>query len=252
MTNDACPIKTPAKQKANPAASADEFLELYKHLEASIKERFPQVEGSSVPWLSQRREFRKLSAELDYCREVRNLLSHRPRPGRGRDDFAVCPSEPMLDLLRSVIAAVENPPRVTGVMTPKEKLLFAELDHHVRPVMAEMAAKSFTYVPILKKGTVVGVFSASCLISYLAREDIVEIGPTTCFSDLAAYLPLDGHATETFKFVPRTALVSEVGDLFDDAVCSQCRVGVVFVTHNGKSSEKILGMVTAWDVAALA
>lgn len=237
---------------APSAANADEFLELYKHLESAIKERFPQVEGSAVPWLAGRREFRQLSAELDYCREVRNLLSHRPRPGRGRDDFAVFPSEPMLQLLRNVIAAVENPPRVTSVMTPKEKLLAAGLDDLVRPVMAQMAENAYTYVPILEKGAVAGVFSASSLVAYLAREDKVEIGSDMHFSDLASYLPLDGHVAESFKFVPRTALVSEVGDLFDDAVCSQCRVGVVFVTHNGRSSEKILGMVTAWDVAALA
>lgn len=234
------------------AANADEFLELYKHLESAIKERFPQVEGSAVPWLAGRREFRQLSAELDYCREVRNLLAHRPRPGRGRNDFAVCPSEPMLQLLRSVITAVEHPPRVTKVMTPKEKLLAAGLDDLVRPVMAKMTENAYTYVPILTKGAVSGVFSANSLVAYLAREDKVEIGPDMCFSDLASYLPLDEHVAETFKFVPRTATVSEVGDLFDDAVCSQCRVGVVFVTHNGRPSEKILGMVTAWDVAALA
>jgi len=233
-------------------ANADEFLELYKQLESAIKERFPQMEGSAVPWLAGRREFRQLSSELDYCREVRNLLSHRPRPGRGRNDFAVCPSEPMLQLLRDVIRAVENPPLVTGAMTPKGKLLAASMNDRVRPVMEKMSERAYTYVPILANGSVVGVFSASSLVAYLAREDKVEIGPDTRFADLADYLPLDGHVAETFRFVSRTTLVSEVGDLFDDAVCNQCRVGVVFVTHSGKPSEKILGMVTAWDVAALA
>lgn len=233
---------------------ASEFIELYKQLEAGIKERFPGLEGSAVPWLSTRRDFKHLRAELDYCREVRNLLSHRPKPSSGNGaQFAVEPSEAMLQLLRDVIREVTDPPHIWDAMTQRKDLLAVEsLNDYVRPVMAEMSRHAYSYVPMLKNGQVIGVFSSNALIAYLVEDEILEIGPETRFSHLEKFLGLDSQPSESFRFVARDALVSEVSDLFDEAVCNKCKIGAVFVTQNGKPSEKILGMVTAWDVAALA
>lgn len=237
---------------------ASEFIELYKQLEAGIKERFPFMEGSAVPWLASRRDFKHLRAELDYCREVRNLLSHRPKPGSGSSsgtdaEFAVEPSEAMLQLLRDVLREVTDPPCIWDAMTPRKDLLVVEsLNDRVRPVMTEMSHRAYSYVPILENGQVAGIFSANALIAYLVEDEILEIGQETRFSDLQKFLSIDGQPSESFRFVARDALVSDVSDLFDDAICNKCKIGAVFVTYSGKPTEKILGMVTAWDVAALA
>ena len=38
--------------------------------------------------------------------------------------------------------------------------------------------------------------------------------------------------------------------MFTVAMRRADRIGMVFITHSGKSSEKVLGIITAWDVAA--
>ena len=37
--------------------------------------------------------------------------------------------------------------------------------------------------------------------------------------------------------------------MFQNGLKDQKRISVVFITETGKSSEKILGLVTAWDIA---
>ena len=131
-----------------------------------------------------------------------------------------------------------------------QSVLSAGMEDYVRPVLCEMAEKSYTHVPILEDGVVRGVFSENTLLSYLYGEEIVCIDDKTTFLPLAALLPMDAHASESFRFVPRTMTLAEVAELFTAAMRRADRIGMVFITHSGKPSEKVLGIITAWDVAA--
>lgn len=226
---------------------ADEFLDLYRQLESHIKESFPQAGSSAVSWLSRRKEFRHLSGELDYCREVRNLLSHREKiDGR----YAVEPSESMLDTLRATIEKITNPARAHHIMVSRNKVVAKTMDDLVRPVMSIMLKEKFSRVPLLDDGRVVGVFSETALLTCMVDQQIVGIDDSVRFRQLEKYLPLEAHTSESFRFVPRDMYVSELADLFEAADRVEDRIGMVFVTQSGKSSERLLGIVTAWDIAS--
>lgn len=58
----------------------DLFLDKYKELEAIIAVEYQLSNSeSSVSYILRKPEFRSIKFELDYCREVRNLLSHMPQ-----------------------------------------------------------------------------------------------------------------------------------------------------------------------------
>ena len=112
------------------------FIELYKELEELAEGQYGYPsDGRAVYQLERRPEFKKIREELDYCREVRNLLQHRKRLG---DSFPVEPSGAMLDLLRSVIARVEAPPRAKDIQVPFSQVLCRTMEDPVRPTMLEM------------------------------------------------------------------------------------------------------------------
>lgn len=227
-----------------------EFLDLYRRLETVIKESYgAQLDGGSpVAWLSHRSDFKAIRGELNYCREVRNLLSHKGKIG---DDYIVQPSEKMLLTLKETILKVENPPRADNLMVRLESVMTKTVDDLVRPAMEEMLRKSYTHVPIVEDGRVVGVFSENTLLAYLVDEDIVEISRDMRFSDLQAYLPMENHASESFRFVSKDLLGSSISGLFEEGLANGDRIGMIFVTHSGKESQRLLGIITAWDVAAL-
>lgn len=131
-----------------------------------------------------------------------------------------------------------------------QNVLSATEDDHVRPVLREMAENYYTHVPILEDGVVRGVFSENTLFLYLYGEEIVCIDDETSFPSLAKLLPVDAHVSESFRFVPRSITLAEVAEMFTEAMRRADRIGMVFITHNGKPSEKVLAIATAWDVAA--
>ena len=229
--------------------NADSFIDLYKQLEqlAVRKYNYPE-DGKSVYNLSLRPEFASLRAELDYCRAVRGILQHKPKIG---SSYAVEPSDEMIALLQTTLNKVKNPPRAKDIAIPFGSILYKSMNDLVLPTMMEMQEKVYTHIPILQDGVVVGVFSENTVFSYLADEQIVEIAQNMRFSDLAGYLPIENHRAESFRFIGQTKLISEIRGIFEDALSRQDRIGLMFITKSGNPKEPLLGILTAWDVAAV-
>lgn len=227
--------------------NTEAFLDLYKQLEVMAVKRYNYPpDGTAVSKLEKRPEFRTIQPELTYCREVRNLLQHNPKVGGA---YPVSPSDEMISLLKATIDKVKNPPRVKDIAIPIKSILYKTMDDYVRPTMIEMQENVFTHIPILRDGVVIGVFSENTLFSYLVDTDIVAIEDDMRFSELIDYLPIDKHRAETFRFLGQTKLVSDVNNLFEDALSKQDRIGLVFITKSGDAKEPLLGILTAWDIA---
>ena len=89
------------------------FLDKYKELEnAAINEFKLPPDGSAVAKLEKRSEFKDIRFELNYCREVRNLLQHNQRLD---EEFAVQPGKKMIELLDMVLDRIKNPVRCMDI-----------------------------------------------------------------------------------------------------------------------------------------
>ena len=225
----------------------DQFLDLYKKLENTANTHYHiRGSGSAIAKLQRRQEFSNIHQELDYIRDVRNLLTHRPRIG---ELYAVEPTDAMLSLLEKLIDRLEHPLSAIRIAVPLEEVLSASLDSPVLDSLEKMYKRAFSHMPILEDGKVAGVFSGSSLMNCVLYKHIMFSGDLK-FRDIKDTFTFDQHPSETFRFVSRDTLVSDISDMFDEALQQEERIGMIFVTENGKSDEELLGIITAWDVAA--
>ncbi len=111
-----------------------------------------------------------------------------------------------------------------------------------------MKEKSFTHIPILEDGYVKGVFSENTIFSSIIRDKIIEIDESTKFSEYEEFLPPEKHQTETIVFEPKNMMKTELNIVFAKARKNQERIGMVLVTQKGKPNERLLGIITAWDL----
>ncbi len=227
--------------------NTEEFLNKYKQLEEAAKQAFDLSENDSVMrYLENAAPFARYASELDYCREVRNLLQHRPKMG---DRYAVAPSVQMIELLDKLIACLEERASVMQVAVPWSGIYWRALSDSVSSALSVMRDKMYTAVPVVDDKKVVGVFDGVALAGYLADcgdSSGLENGLT--FADIQEYLALDSHDTEVYLFVPRAMYADELEDLFEEQFKRGKRVEIAFVTEHGKPDESILGMITAWDL----
>ena len=225
----------------------EKFLDLYKQLENEANAHYNlQGEGSTIAKLGRRSELKKIRPELDYIRDVRNLLTHRPKIG---ESYAVEPTDSMLGLLERIIDRIEHPLSAMQIAVPIEDILSASLDSKALSSLENMYKRAFSHMPILDDGKVVGVFSGSTLMNCILYQPINFTEETT-FREIRERLTFDQHPSETFRFVSRNELVSNISDMFDETLRQEERIGMIFVTEHGKSEEELLGIITAWDVAA--
>ncbi len=226
---------------------ADEFLELYKKLEAIVANNYGHhKEGGSVAKLGRRSEFRHIREELDYIRDVRNLLAHRPRIS---DDYVVEPSEGMITLLKKVIEKVERPAIADNIMVKVDDVISCNKGDFVIPALRKMNEKAIAYIPIMSDGRVCGVFSERTFIECTISGNY-KIDDGTMFYEIEDALSLNSSNVVKFLFAERKMPIDELSDLFDEAAQSGQKIGMIFVTEHGNESEALLGIITAWDVAA--
>ena len=223
------------------------FLNKYRELEAAISAEYnlPNSE-SAIGFLLRRQEYRSIREELDYCREVRNLLTHNPRVNR---QYAVEPSQEMIALLDRTIDKIRNPIRAKHIYVPRSRVVCRTMEDSVYDTMLQMRERMYTHIPIVQEDVVIGVFSENTLLNYLLADGNAGIDRKLTFADIRDYLPMEENRAETFYFVPRNMPLADMEAIFSEGLKHSERIGLLFVTGNGKPHEKLQGIISAWDVA---
>ena len=220
------------------------FLDKYKELEnAAINEFKLPPDGSAVAKLEKRSEFKDIRFELNYCREVRNLLQHNQRLD---EEFAVQPGKKMIELLDMVLDRIKNPVRCMDIAVPFNDLVWRSLDDPVMPVIRIMNDRNISHVPILKDKRVVGDFSDNCIFPYLRGDTNCHIDEKTRFRDLQEYIELETHPSERFRFVAYDEKVSNIKKYYEESRRDHERIGLIFLTETGHPDERLLGILTSW------
>ncbi len=231
---------------ANPT---ELFLEKYRALESLVVNTYHVRQNeSAINYLMRRSEFQKYREELDFCREVRNLLTHNPKINGA---YLVEPSHEMIAILDKLLHKIEHPLTAIDIAVGRKEILFRGKDGFVRAVMAAMRDRAISHVPILEQERVIGVFSEYTLLSYLVDQGYKGIAVELRFSDMAEYLALDRYPGESFAFIPPDLSADRIEKIFDAATKDGKRIGLLFVTVDGKPQGKLLGIISAWDMAGV-
>lgn len=223
----------------------DEFLDLYKQLEetACTVYNLPE-DGSAIRRLSQMKLFSDIRGDLALCRDVRNLVQHRRKIG---GEYAVEPGEEMVALLRRTIKRVKNPITLKKIAVEMKKALWKRPDDLVMQTLVQMEERGFTYVPILENGIVTGVFSQNTYVSYLLKNNNCT-DTALRFRDIAEFTRIDDRGHEIFIFLRAGMFASEAEKLCEEAYRNKKRIGMIFLTPNGDSNERVKAVLTPWNI----
>lgn len=227
--------------------SAEKFLDLYKQLEDLLEEKYMAKKrrySSVVFEYLNDDESKPVRENIDVCREIRNLLAHTAKIG-GED--VVEPSENVINALCECIAYVKRPPTALEFATRGDQIFKAGYNQTAIKIMGIMDKNGYSHVPIIQNGEFMGVFSTSTLFSFLLTNCGVPISKTTTIAELHNQLPINAHI-ENYEFAPIDLTLSEARRKFETVKEKNKRLSVIFITQTGNAKERLLGMLTPWDV----
>lgn len=225
---------------------SEQFLRLYRKLEGLLEKRYSgkKVSSSVVMEYLHDPDSAPCRADLDMCRDIRNLLTHN-------DDEdgqpVVEPSEGVVELLGDIVDYVQRPRLAMDYGTPGEKIMFAHPNDLALDVMRHMLRMGYSHVPVRDKTGLVGVFSAGALMSYVGERGFEALKDDLRIGDLKKELSVDNEHTDRYLFFDSKTTLTTVRMAFEKPQERNRRLAVAFITEDGGQHSQVLAMLTPWD-----
>ncbi len=225
---------------------SEQFLRLYRKLEGLLEKRYSgkKVSSSVVMEYLHDPDSAPCRADLDMCRDIRNLLTHN-------DDEdgqpVVEPSEGVVELLGDIVDYVQRPRLAVDYGTPGEKIMFAHPNDLALDVMRHMMRMGYSHVPVRDKTGLVGVFSAGALMSYVGDRGFEALKDDLRIGDLKKELSVDNEHTDKYLFFDSKTTLTTVRMAFEKPQERNRRLAVAFITEDGGQHSQVLAMLTPWD-----
>lgn len=182
---------------------------------------------------------------LHSCRRLRNSMSHGTNPILQLDLAYI-------ERLERIVSTLTDPVRLMDIAVPRQNVFTASFDDKISDVVKTMKRRGYSHVPVMAGQKVDGVFSENTLFAALAADqDTFTVSKDMTLSALEPFIHFDGRSKrrEKFEFVSRNTSLDEVEKLISSYLERRDRLSLLFVTQNGRTSEKLLGIATIWDVA---
>lgn len=178
---------------------------------------------------------------IDFCRRLRNINYHNIN-----DNYYLI-TDDTIDKLTEIVEEVKHPFKVSSKATIN--IYSKTLNDKVLPTMKDMNEKSYTHIPIYDEDNknLVGVFSENSLFQYVMEDKIIEVDDKTTFNDIKKCIDLN-LSKEIVKFVAKDKLYDDVVNEFISEFKNKNKLSCVMITQNGKETEKVIGIITAWDI----
>lgn len=228
---------------------SEQFLKQYRALEGLLEKRYAGrrlTAGSVVMEYLHDPDSLPCRADLDMCREIRNLLSHNVDEA---GNAVVEPSETVVKLLDDIVEYVKSPRLALERGTPRDRIFFAHPNDLALDVMRRMLRMGYSHVPVRDRTGLVGVFSAGSVMHCAADRGFACLTNDLRIGELKSALDIADDRGERYLFMDRYATLPAVREAFEAVPRERnSRLAVVFITEDGTQNTDVLAMLTPWDV----
>ncbi len=240
-------VQNGAKLRKADMTLTQDFLDKYTEFETFIKNRnnVGKFEKSDILNDKVLKRNRNL---WEFYRNLRNLLTHEPDVRNG--NYVILTQKLYDDFSRDV-DRIMHPKTALNIAVKESSIYKVKQGEIISNVIETMLEKNYTCTPIVDNTEkLIGVFSSHSLMLYFNKykDGIVEEPQKATIADLIEFCSLDENKEIEYKFVAKTCDEYYIKDLFKKSLVDKKRLEALFVTENGHSSEKLLGIITHWDL----
>jgi len=223
---------------------ADDFLEYFNEIEKYLNNKddnsnigFTRLIGK---YQDSDKIIRQYAGELMHLKDIRNLLVHN-------NNYYAIPNEFSLEKIKNIRDKVINPPKVYPLFNSKVETVSNQ--QPIIKVIKFMKERSYSQIPVVNNDNqfldLITNNAISRWIGSLADKDRAQI----IFEQALVKDVLDyEEESSVFEFISKEALIVDVIDKFEESQKKGKKLEAIFITDNGKKSEKLLDILTSWDL----
>ena len=224
-----------------------DFLDKYIEFETFIRKRnSDKIQDKYHFNIFVDKEINKNRVKWESYREIRNLLAHEHGIRKG-----MTVTGKLYQLFVEDVNKVIHPQKAIDIAVPISKIYRVTRHQTMNTVIQTMLDKNYTCTPIVDERDIIeGIFSAHSLMLYFNthQQEILEDTSTIKVKDFEQFCSLYNNPDVVYKFVSRNTTVNDIKDLFKENFNHTKRLEVIFITNTGKPTEKVLALLTPWDL----
>lgn len=213
----------------------------------AVQQAFPTWDGRDVAMFLDKMKIAGL--DIKRLAALQDALGVAGGSVSGASTLAAI-GETDVQFIKDATTRIRRLATISSILIPCSAVFTRSPEDTIRSAVETMVENSYSHVPVLDEhGKVIGVFSESTMLE-MSKADAGGAVPDT-MRDIAAFLPMEKHSADVFKFVPKNDAVLHLRQLCDEALGKRERIGMFFVTENGREVEPLLGILTVWDIAGV-
>ena len=202
-------------------------------------------------FLSINPRYQHFKNDIDYINDVRKIIIHKENV----EGVSVIPTNALCNKLEYILKQIKNPPKWNSIAIPANQIYSCSEEDLISDVVRIMAENTFTHVPVVRNGIFQWLLSESLYVQWLS-EVIEKEGVCTAESKVSQLKKYVKKVNDDYMFLSRDADIYQIREQFEKVTRERKeknfkRLGVIFITNSGKSTEKILGLITAWDIGKI-
>ena len=235
-------------RKMSETTLSEKFVSIYnelsEYMEKELHEKDFRSHVQMLNIMSKKNHIIKENyEELRTFANLRNVIVH---DSTGNYNPIAEPHEEVVKRYQDILNRLKNPPTALDISTKAKDMFFAHLNMRLIDCIKKMHDKNFSYIPVCADYKLLGVLSGDSIFTYMRRNATISIHEDFKISDLGD--SIKNHIDERYCFVSKDMPLNEVTNMYINDIKDGKRLGAVFVTKTGHDSEKILGMISAWDL----
>lgn len=226
----------------------DEFMNLFNECEVILNSRAKHKNQDFITLLkdAQRtdRVVRQFYDDINSYRELRNVLVHNKTKAKLAEPYSH-----VVEGFKNIVKTLKNPPKARDIMT--SPIITFQVEESIAVAANEMYRYQLTNVPVYEGDNLVGILSEQSFVEWIALsyKDDGFIASELKLKEIVKFLHSPtGTKHEKYYFASPELDAYSVEDKFSEAINQGSRLNAIFVTHNGKQDNKILGIITPWDL----
>lgn len=179
--------------------------------------------------------------KLNKFADLRNAIVHKSTQGT----YAIAePHDSIVEEIEKVEQELINPPKV--IPTFQTKVETFKHNNSIADVLKIIRERDYTQFPVYQEEEFIGLLTENGITKWLARnieEDIISLQETNLVDILEFEEEVDNYI-----FIGKEMNVYEAEEIFKNFPHDRERLDALLITHSGKNTQSLLGIITTWDI----
>lgn len=231
--------------------NSERFINSFKEIECYLQSILSRIDntyviGKFIDYIEETSKsnsvVRTFKNDLQKFRQLRNIIIHH-------DKVIAEPNNETVLKIEQILKFLKLPPQIETFLKNKKAPFCLDMSDSIERAVKIMHSEDYSQIPIYDKNSFKGLLTTNTITQWLgapSNDDLISLRETKIY-DIIKFEENE-RKIKPYTFMSRKENLFDLIDKFKKSYEKGVKLDAILITENGKNSEKLLGILTIWDL----